>query len=50
MIKTRSFENKFNLIQYSLDLAENNGLILEFGVFEGTSINFNSSNIRKRFF
>ncbi|MGF7119287.1 hypothetical protein [Methanobacterium oryzae] len=26
-IKTRSFENKLNLIKYSLDLAENIGLI-----------------------
>jgi len=47
MIKTRSFDNKFNLIKYSLDLAENNGLIMEFGVWKGTTINFISSNIEK---
>lgn len=44
MIKIRSFENKFDLLKYSLDLAKNEGLILEFGVFEGITINFISFN------
>lgn len=47
MIKTRSFKNKFNLLKYSLDLAKNEGLILEFGVFEGLTINFISVNTKK---
>ncbi|MGB9980283.1 TylF/MycF/NovP-related O-methyltransferase [Methanobacterium sp.] len=47
MLKTRSFENKFSLLKYALDLIEKRGLILEFGVFEGTTINFISSNTKQ---
>ena len=47
MVKTRSFKDKFSLMKYSLDFAEDEGLFLEFGVFEGTTINFISANTDK---
>lgn len=46
MNMTISFDNKFSLLKYSLDLAPKKGLFLEFGVFEGTTINFISSNTK----
>lgn len=47
MNTTRSFKDKFSLIKYSMDLADEEGLFLEFGVFEGITINFISSSTEK---
>lgn len=47
MINVKSFEDKFSLINFSLELAENEGLFIEFGVFKGTTINFISNTTDK---
>jgi len=43
MAQTKSFVDKFSLLEYSIDLTNNEGLFIEFGVFEGDTINFISS-------
>lgn len=43
MAQTKSFIDNFSLLTHSIDLARNDGLFLEFGVFKGTTINFIAS-------
>ncbi len=44
MFKTKSFPDKSSLLKYSIDLAKNDGLFIEFGVYKGKTINFIASN------
>ena len=45
MPKTKSFEDKFKLLEYALSFANKDGLFLEFGVFQGETINFISGKV-----
>jgi len=40
LIKSRVFKNRFELLEYSISQITINGLIMEFGVYQGESINF----------
>jgi hypothetical protein len=44
MAQIKSFTDKYSLLKYSLDLAKNDGLFMEFGVYQGDTINFIASN------
>ncbi len=43
MVRTRSFPDNLSLLDYALNLAKNDGLFLEFGVYKGRTLNFISS-------
>jgi hypothetical protein len=40
LIKSKVFENKFELLKYSISQITLDGLIMEFGVYKGETINF----------
>jgi len=40
LIKSRVFKNRFELLEYSISQITIDGLIMEFGVYKGESINF----------
>jgi len=40
LIKSKVFENKFELLKYSISKITLDGLIMEFGVYKGETINF----------
>lgn len=44
MAQIKSFADKNSLLKYSVDLAKNDGLFIEFGVYKGKTINFIASN------
>ncbi|MBW7642879.1 MULTISPECIES: class I SAM-dependent methyltransferase [Geobacillus] len=45
LMRVPSFPDRYSLLEYALSLAETGGLFLEFGVFQGDSINFISSRV-----
>ncbi|MBM6997261.1 class I SAM-dependent methyltransferase [Paenibacillus sp. DXFW5] len=47
LVKTNSFENKFDLLEFALNHCKSNGLFMEFGVYKGATINFISSKVDK---
>ncbi|MCC7551729.1 MAG: class I SAM-dependent methyltransferase [Methanobacterium sp.] len=48
MLKTKSFPNKISLLKYALDISDNNGLYVEFGVYEGVTLNLISSIVKNK--
>lgn len=40
LLNVRTFQDKYELLKFSLENTDENGLFLEFGVFQGNSINF----------
>lgn len=45
LIGVPSFPDRYSLLEYALGLAKKEGLFLEFGVFQGDSINFISARV-----
>ncbi len=48
MMDVQSFSNKFELLEHAINNSNKDGVFLEFGVFEGETINFISSKVNNK--
>ena len=48
LLKTKSFSNKFELLSYAVSMIKVEGLILEFGVYRGETINVIASILKNK--
>ncbi len=48
LLKTRSFQDKMSLLKYSVDLSDQEGLFIEFGVYKGDTLNYIASHLEEK--